>query len=534
MNIAETLRLRSSKLGDAPALIDVYRGKDRTYSFRDFDQATATVAGQLKAAGLQEGDGVLILHPVAIELYLILVGLFRIGCVAVFLDPSAGRAHIERCCSIFPPKAFFGSVKAQMLRLAVPAIRRVPLALCPSWFPGTLKIAPGREVMNDCSIAALSDKTPALVTFTSGSTGEPKAALRTHGFLLAQHQVLERSLELRPGGRDLTTLPVFVLANLGSGVTSILPNADLRSPGKIDPKPVIGQIQRHSIMTTAASPAFMSRILSGCEKTGRQLPELERVYLGGAPVFPGLLRKTKEICSNATVTAVYGSTEAEPMAEIALHEIAEQDFQFMREGRGLLAGRPVSEITLQVIQDLWGTPLGSLGREQFRQMTLASGEPGEIVVSGPHVLQGYLRGIGDAETKFDVDGTRWHRTGDLGYVDASGRLWLLGRAAAKIQDEGGTLYPFAVECAAMELPSVRRTAVISMSGQRVLAVECEVPECLTDIDRSLAWAKLDQVIALDHLPVDKRHNAKIDYVALKTELTKRVFPHQTFVSSSQR
>jgi olefin beta-lactone synthetase len=522
MNIAETLRLRASELGDAPALIDVFRGRDRTYSFRAFDEATATVAGQLKATGLQEGDGVLILHPVAIELYLILVGLFRIGCVAVFLDPSAGRAHIERCCSIFPPKAFFGSVRAQMLRLAVPALRKVPLAFCPAWFPGAVKIDTRREAKSNSLIVALADDTPALVTFTSGSTGEPKAALRTHGFLLAQHRVLERSLELRPGGRDLTTLPVFVLANLGSGVTSILPDADLRSPGKIDPKPVIEQIRRHTITTTASSPAFMSRILSECEQRGSQLPELERVYLGGAPVFPGLLRKTKAFCPKAMVTAVYGSTEAEPIAEIALHDISEQDFQLMWEGRGLLTGRPVPEIALHVIQDRWGQPISALSREELRRLTLPLGEPGEIVVSGLHVLRGYLNGKGDEETKFDVDGKRWHRTGDLGYIDAEGRLWLLGRCSAKICDSRGTLYPFAVECAAMKNSTVRLAAVVSISGRRILAVECEAPDCPAELERSLHWAKLDHLIAVKHLPVDKRHNAKIDYVRLKNEISKRI------------
>lgn len=522
MNIAETLRLRSSLLGDSPALIDVSHGKDRTYSFRDFDQATATVAGQLKAAGLQEGDGVLILHPVAIELYLLLVGLFRIGCVAVFLDPSAGRGHIERCCSIFPPKAFFGSVRAQMLRLTVPALRRLPLAFCPAWFPGTLNIDPDRGVTTESAIAALADDAPALITFTSGSTGQPKAALRTHGFLLAQHRVLERSLELRPGGRDLTTLPVFGLANLGSGVASILPDADLRSPGKIDPKPVIEQIRRHAITTTAASPAFISRVLSECEKRDSHIPELERLYLGGAPVFPGLLRKTKTICPSATVTAVYGSTEAEPMAEIALPDIREQDFDLMRKGRGLLTGKPVPEITLQVIQDRWGKSIPGLSREEFRRLSLPLGQPGEIVVSGPHVLRGYLNGKGDEETKFDADGKRWHRTGDLGYLDAHGRLWLLGRCSAKICDSRGTLYPFAVECAAMENSSVQRAPVVAISGHRILAVECAVPDGLAELERSLDWARLDHIIAVDHLPVDKRHNAKIDYVTLENEVRKRM------------
>ena len=526
MNIAETLRLRASQLGDAPALIDVFRGNDRRYSFCDFDQATATVAGQLKAAGLREGDGVLILHPVAIELYLMLVGLFRIGCVAVFLDPSAGRAHIERCCSIFPPKAFFGSIRAQMFRLTVPALRRLPLAFCPAWFPGTLKIDPTRGVITEPAIAALVDDAPALITFTSGSTGEPKAALRTHGFLLAQHRVLERSLDLRPGGRDLTTLPVFALANLGSGVASILPNADLRAPGKIDPKPVIEQIRRHAIKTTAASPAFMSRILVDCQKSNSQLPELERIYLGGAPVFPGLLRRTKMICPNSTVTAVYGSTEAEPMAEIALPDMTEQDFDSMRKGKGLLTGKPVSEITLHVIQDRWGEPIPALSSEELRRLSRPLGEPGEIVVSGPHVLGGYLNGKGDKETKFDVDGKHWHRTGDLGYLDAHGYLWLLGRCSAKICDSRGTLYPFAVECAAMEKPSVQRAAVVAISGHRILAVECKDPDCIAELERSLDWVKLDHIIAVDHLPVDKRHNAKIDYVALENEVRKRI-PSQT-------
>ena len=82
---------------------------------------------------------------------------------------------------------------------------------------------------------AATTETPALVTFTSGSTGAPKAAVRTHGFLLEQHRVLAESLRLTPDDLDLTTLPIFVLANLGSGVCSLIPDADLRHPGAIEP-----------------------------------------------------------------------------------------------------------------------------------------------------------------------------------------------------------------------------------------------------------------------------------------------------------
>jgi acyl-CoA synthetase (AMP-forming)/AMP-acid ligase II len=455
---------------------------------------------------------------VAAELYAVLIALFRLGGVAIFLDPSAGREHVERCCAIFPPKAFFGSPRAQFLRWTMPALRRVPKAFCSGWFPGARRLNFGAGSISVREIVPLSSDAPALVTFTSGSTGQPKAAMRSHGFLVAQHHALEASLGLQAGTRDLTTLPIFVLANLASGVTSVLPDADLRAPGRIAARPVLAQIERHKIQTTAASPALLSRLLDECESSGATLSSLSSIFIGGAPVFPGLLRKAKQFCPQARVWAVYGSTEAEPMAEIALPDIAKEDFDGMEQGKGLLAGRPVSSISLRVIRDAWGTPIPALDPAAFERLMTSVGEPGEIVVSGGHVLRGYLNGEGDAETKFEVDGARWHRTGDLGYLDTSGRLWLLGRCNGKIKDERGTLYPFAVECAAMQDAAVRRAALAAVAGRRVLAIEGEKTLSLEAIRKSLSWARLDQVVRLERVPVDKRHNAKIDYVALAREL----------------
>ena len=149
---------------------------------------------------------------------------------------------------------------------------------------------------------------------------------------------------------------------------------------------------------------------------------------------------------------------------------------------------------------------------------MADGEAGEIVVSGGHVLPGYVNGEGDTETKFEVYGVRWHRTGDLGYLDPEGRLWLLGRCSGKIEDERGTLYPFAVECAAMQIAGVRRAALADVDGRRVLAVEGERTLSADAILSALSWAQLNQVIFLDRVPVDRRHNAKTDYVELARKL----------------
>jgi len=520
MNIASMLSDRARQQSDAIALIDSKHGHDRAVSFSELNAISAGVTNQIASQGIRPGDGVLILHPMAIELYVFLIALFRIGAVAMFLDPSAGRKYIDHCMSIYSPRAFLGSWKAQILRLWVRSLRKTSPSFCTSPFPATRLISIQERAELSHEIATVADSAPALITFTSGSTGQPKAALRTHGFLLAQHRALQQSLSLAPGTIDLTTLPIFVLANLASGVTSILPNADMRSPARIDARPVLDQIERHSIATTAASPAFIRRLAEECECTNKSIPQLRRVFMGGAPVFPSDLRQARTVFPNADVTAVYGSTEAEPMAEVDLSEIAEEDLLEMERGSGLLAGVPVSSISLRIVRDVWGTPMTSMTMSQFDALVLAQDEVGEIVVSGPHVLPGYLMGIGDAETKFDVDGERWHRTGDLGWLDSRGRLWLMGRASAAIRDGHGVLYPFAAECAAMQVHGVRRAAILQVGGRRVLVVEVNHTEAPGALERAMSWAHLDEVRVLPLIPMDKRHNAKIDYGSLAEMLTR--------------
>jgi olefin beta-lactone synthetase len=519
MNIAAAFAEAAAQRPYAPAIIDVRSGRDRTLTFSQFNEAASHVADQIIARGVGPRDGVLVLHPMSLELYVFLMALFRAGAVAVFLDPSAGRQHIARCCDLFPICAFFGSPKAHLLRLVIPSLRRIPLALCSGFFPGTVRLTMLERSGVGAGIAAVPESAPALVTFTSGSTGEPKAAARSHGFLLAQHRAIASAIGLHPGVIDLATLPIFVLANLASGVTSVLPDADLRRPGFIDAAPVVSQIERHAIQTIGASPAFIARLVAECARTGRSLTGVQRVFMGGAPVFPRDLREARAAFPSAEITAVYGSTEAEPMAEISLSAITPADFAAMEHGDGLLAGAPVSTIALRILREQWGRSVAPLSESEFRARCLPPGEVGEIVVSGAHVLPGYLHGAGDSETKFDVDGTRWHRTGDLGRLDPVGRLWLLGRASAKIEDDRGVLYPFAVECAAQQIPGVRRAAILSLDRRRVLAVQIVPPATPARILDALAPAQLDEVRILRAIPVDKRHNAKVDYVALRRMLS---------------
>ncbi|QOT00323.1 AMP-binding protein [Brevibacterium sp. JNUCC-42] len=529
MNIIEIVRPHFQKRPNAVAIQDMYERGTRQLTFADLDKRSAQVAGIFKKQGLQAGDAVLLFYPMSIELYITLVAVFRLGLIAMFLDPSAGKDHIERCCVLNPPKALIASPRAQLLRLLSPAIRKIPRKfVIGKRLPGAISLTTQTNANPYCEYHSCSHDTPALITFTSGSTGEPKATVRTHGFLVAQYEVLQHNLDMQSGAIDMTTLPIFTLCNLGAGMMSIIPNGDLRRPGAIEPGPVIAQLKKHHAQRIVASPAFFEQILGHCEKHGIVLPELTYIFSGGGPVFPRLMSRLQKIAPNARINAVYGSTEAEPIAEVNWNEIHSSDLESIRSGNGLLVGTPVPEVQVRIIRHQWGKPMGSFSAAEFENICLTNGEAGEIVVTGPHVLSGYLHGRGDEETKFRVDGTVWHRTGDAGYFDQSGRLWLLGRVAARIRDERGILYPFAVESVLSFDESIGRTALAQYRGRRVLIIERSSKRYMTtELTELLNWAHIDAILYMNQIPVDKRHNAKVDYGLLSKALEQGNFEQLT-------
>jgi acyl-CoA synthetase (AMP-forming)/AMP-acid ligase II len=154
---------------------------------------------------------------------------------------------------------------------------------------------------------------------------------------------------------------------------------------------------------------------------------------------------------------------------------------------------------------------------------LPAGNVGEIVVSGPHVVTGYLRSCEDADSKFRVGNTIWHRTGDSGWLDDQNRLWLTGRCSARVGEPPRAVYPLTVEAALADHPRLARAAFLSHRGERLLLVELKHTSRAVDGDefiRALPWADIDRVIELPRIPLDRRHNAKIDYPALRVELEK--------------
>jgi acyl-CoA synthetase (AMP-forming)/AMP-acid ligase II len=534
-NIADLLRYHADRHPDRPAIIDMYHGKNRVTTFGELEDAVSRAATLLCRSGLEPGDRVLVLQPMSVELYVALIALFRCRMVAMFVDLSLGREQIERCCREVSPRACIGGWKVHLLRRLVPAangasVRQFLIGsrlAARSLGAACWSSAAGLPSMPD-SIGGSLD-TPALLTFTSGSTGRPKAMLRTHGFLLAQHRVLADTFPCREGSSSLTSMPIFVLADLACGITSLIAAGDLQHPGRIDPQPILEQIHTYRPVRASGSPAFWERIASYCEQRHMALPPgLQALYAGGGPVFPPLLDRLAALAPEAEVVSVYGGSEAEPIARMSRAELSYGDFQRMRQGGGLLAGVPVPEIDLRIVADPAGSHIGSsCTAAEFAAHTAAPGEPGEIVVSGEHVSTGYLHGSADQEAKFRVDGRLWHRTGDSGYLDSHGRLWLLGRSVARIRDRRGTLYPFAVECALSWNPGVRRAAAIAFAGRRLLLIESPRHVSRTSVLAGLPTAAFDAVWIWHwrRIPVDKRHNAKIDYAALSRLLERENHRH---------
>ncbi len=505
------------------ALVDRSGLRPRDLTFAHLAQAAAQGATLLRRAGLEPGDRILIFQPMSAALYTALGAIFHAGMTAVFIDPGMTRRQLDRAAASLAPRGFLAGPRGHLLRLLSPAIRRIPIRFSTGWsIPGAQRWARLDEHAPAPEIAAVDADTPALITATSGSTGPVKFAARSHGFLRRQHAAIHVALAMDPAAVVATTLPIFVLSFMASGVTTLLPRVDLRRPGAVRVAPLLHELEAARVTCLAASPAFLDAVARHCRAHGRVLPRITQIYSGGAPVFPALMDRLHDVAPYAAITAVYGATEAEPVATLADRDIHPADRVAMGSGAGLLAGTPVATLAVRVVADRWGAPRGPYSRAEWDAQQLPPGKPGEIVLCGPHVLTEGGPGDDAALTKIAVDGQCWHRTGDAGYLDAQGRLWLLGRCMARLEARPGDApyarYPFAVEIAVHELPEVKRAALVARGGKRILALELYAPQPASWLDAlhtRLAWAQLDEIRVLSHLPVDKRHNAKIDYPALR-------------------
>lgn len=470
MSLIGTFIEQASERPDALAIID---GSGRRITFGELEGASAARARVMRQMGVEPGDAVLVARGVSIELYETLLAIFRIGAVATFPEPAAGLAGVRHAIRTANPKAFAGAWLARLLQPFVSelrGLRRVPDS-------GSLQTG-------SSAIADASGDDPALITFTSGSTGAPKGIVRSVDFLLLQHRLLEELRQTTPEHVDLISLPVFILSNLAAGATSVIPKGRLTRPAQLDGGALVDQIEREGVTRIIAPPAVCARLT----ETDAKLARLTALFTGGGPVFPNLLHAMRAFAPEAAIHAVYGSTEAEPISHLEYRDVADEDWSAMSEGRGLLAGLPIDEIEVELVES-------------------------EVQVSGAHVNRGYLDPTDNVSTKVERNGVLWHRTGDAASRDVQGRLWLLGRKDAA----SAGLFPFAAETAALSWPGVSAAGLCVVGDENILAVAGDRLD-ETDLRRRAKQIGDVKLRRVARIPMDKRHNSKVDYVQLRKTL----------------
>jgi acyl-CoA synthetase (AMP-forming)/AMP-acid ligase II len=334
----------------------------------------------------------------------------------------------------------------------------------------------------------------------------------------AQVEALRTMFDLGPGGVDLQCFAAFALFDVSLGLTSVVPRMDLSRPASADPADLVAAVERFAPDVAFASPVVWQKTSRHCVAHGIRLPSLATVLTVGAPIPPALHRRMRQVLSDrAQVFTPYGATEAMPISSIGTDEVLADTARETALGRGTCVGLPAPGATVRIVP-VTDTPMTAWPGE------LPADTLGEIAVAGEQVSRAYAEEPeADAASKIP-DGERlWHRMGDLGRIDARGRLWFCGRKAQRVVlADGAVLAADATEGVFDAHPDVFRTALVGLgprgSQVPVLCVEMEPGKvfsaAVADELRALARGtevedRIVHVVQHPGLPTDARHNSKI-------------------------
>ncbi|MGI8583241.1 MAG: AMP-binding protein, partial [Chitinophagaceae bacterium] len=348
--------------------------KESKISFADLERRVMDSAHYFLKKGINKGDRVLILVPMSIDLYRIVLALFKIGATAVFLDEWVSKKRMEECCRIVNCKAMIGIFKARIFSFFSSELRKIPIKL-------GVEYSGNIDDINKIFTVTKKNDT-ALITFTTGSTGSPKAAKRTHEFL--HHQFLALIEKIRPveDDIDMPVLPIVLLINLATGTTSVIADFKSGKPNSLQPKKIIQQIKQHSVNRMTASPFFIKEISKYIISKKLLVRNMRNIFTGGAPVFPNEAEIYVKAFPDAKVEIVYGSTEAEPISAINARELIEEKNNI--QSQGLMVGKADKNIEVKIIKII-DKNIYISSEEELLNIELPVKEIGEIIVSGSHV-----------------------------------------------------------------------------------------------------------------------------------------------------
>jgi acyl-coenzyme A synthetase/AMP-(fatty) acid ligase/pimeloyl-ACP methyl ester carboxylesterase len=518
---------------DDVAIIDMAAGAgrpagERRVSWRQLDDRVRSLAAGLARIGVTKGQRVSVLVPPGPTLTAVIYACLRIGAVVVVADAGLGVRGLSRAVRGAWPDVVIGELPGLSAARALgwPGMR-ISAARLPRTSARLLGVTHDLTAIARWGARAPLPREPepddpAAILFTSGSTGPAKGVAYTHRQLSALRDVLAAHFDVGVDTGLVTGFAPFALLGPALGTRSATPDMDVSSPRTLTARAVAAAVRASDARIVFLSPAAILNVVATAADLSaddRRALEGVRTFLStGAPVGEPLLAAAAALMPNAEPHTPYGMTECLLVTDVTLDGIrAVSD----ATDRGVCVGSPIGSNRVLI---------SALDTES-RAVGVPSDEPGvlgEVVVSAGHLKTSYDRlWLTDRAAVRDTPAEgRWHRTGDVGHLDAEGRLWIEGRLPHVLATADGPVAPVGPEQQIEGVAVVRRAAVVGVGPaglrQAVAVVETipavrspglASPELTADV-RAHAALPLVAVLAVPRLPTDIRHNSKIDRTRL--------------------
>jgi acyl-CoA synthetase (AMP-forming)/AMP-acid ligase II len=431
---------------------------------------SARYAAGLAAAGVRAGDKVCLIYPTCAEFFYTFFGVLRLGAVPVPLYPTLG---VEATASIFRDSEAVAVATIGWFRAGVDAsvalAPRVRTVLEPNELDADAPAAPEHSAQPDDLC---------FLQYTSGSTGHPRGVMLSHANVVATTKFMAEAAALTADDRVVSWLPLYHdMGLIGCAFTPPLTATPiwLLPPDLRNPRSWLTTITKVRA-TFTVSPDFGYR---NCARNVRDTSDLDLSSLKGAlsgaePVRASTIEAFESQFGLKNVIApCYGLAEATLAVAICPRGIP---LRFDASGRWISVGQPCPGVLVRIAE-----PMGEDGVVDLRDVPADT--EGEICVKSPGVMQGYYNNPEATAKVLTADG--WLRTGDLGFVDAEGYLYVTGRLKDVIILGGENLAPADVEEIVDHVPGVRYSAAVGVESERTgtqrLYVVAEVRDAAGDL-----------------------------------------------------
>ena len=445
------------------------READRTWTFAQLRADVRGAMEELVARGVGPGDRVLVVVPTSAEFVLTYHAVLALGATAVTVNPLCTQRELTHFVDDAGCSFVLGWHEG-----AEPVTATAAAADLPVWLlePGCVP-----EPDDVPGMAEIATDDPAVLLYTSGTTGTPKGAVLTHGNLLGCGAGLSEALDLTADDRLGTALPLFhVFGQAAVMCTIYSAGGSLSLLRPFDPAALLRMAADQRLTGLAGVPTMWNAILHAeTEVTAEDLSSLRLACSGGA-ALPLEVAKAFRDRFGALVLDGYGLSETAGAATFnrAIHPRKE-----MSVGRAL--------------------PGGALAIFDENRRRLAAGEVGEVAISGPYVMSGYWQRPEATEAVFEGE---WFLTGDIGRMDEDGDLWIVDRMKDLVIRGGYNVYPREVEEVLYGHPDVLEVAVIGVPdarlGEEIAAVITPQPGRTIDPAELRGW--LEERVAAYKVP----------------------------------